>query len=86
VGEKLSPSLETHREQIGLETRRVLLVPPGSRTLVASCLTAIRAEGADAFGAALEILEAATPADRVHLVVLEPGIPLTALRTPRAGV
>lgn len=82
VGEKLAPALETHRERIGLETRRVLLVPPGTRGLVAACVDAIRATGADAFAAGLEVIEGATASNRVHLVVLEAGIPLRALRVP----
>jgi hypothetical protein len=82
VGEKLAPALETHRERIGLETRRVLLVPPGTRGLVGACVDAIRARGADAFAAGLEVMEGATASDRVHLVVLEPGIPLRALKVP----
>jgi len=82
VGEKLSPALETHRERIGLETRRVLLVPPGTRGLVGTCIDTIKAKGADAFGTGLELMEGAAASDRVHLVVLEPGIPLRALKVP----
>ena len=82
VGEKLAPALETHRERIGLETRRVLLVPPGTGGLVDACVAAIRDKGADAFAAGLQVAEVAGAADRVHLVVLEAGIPLDALRVP----
>jgi hypothetical protein len=82
VGEKLAPALETHRERVGLETRRVLLVPPGTRGLVGACVDAIRADGADAFAASLEIMEGVASSDRVHLVVLEAGIPLRALKVP----
>lgn len=82
VGEKLTPALEAYRERIGLETRRVLLVPLGTGALVTGCLAAIRARGADAFASGLEVMEGAAAADRVHLVVLEPGIPLRALRVP----
>lgn len=82
VCEKLTPALETHRERVGLESRRLLLVPAATRGLVAACVEAIRAKGADAFGSGLEVLEVAGATDRVHLVVLETGIPLKALKVP----
>jgi hypothetical protein len=84
VGEKLAPVVETHRERLGLTTRRVLVVPPGTRPVVQGCLDAIRARGSDAFASGLDIAECSVASERVHLVVLEDGIPLAALRAPAA--
>ncbi|MBI2892494.1 MAG: hypothetical protein HYY06_03015 [Deltaproteobacteria bacterium] len=84
VGEKLAPGLEVYREQITLEPRRLLLVPSGAEPVVDECIAAVRRTGADAFGSGLLVSGCSLPSECVHLVVLEPGIPLRAIRAPAA--